>query len=217
MKPLHTHCLRCKKEFTDEFKERSKGNCHRCYSYNHYVKRRDCANNNIKYDEDGKRIITENCLSCGGLFGGTNKRGKPIKKASSQYCRTCYARIYRKVGGKKCDKCGDEILDRTTKSLCKRCYVPIRDMLSSKEKKDKLKNARLDKHILEAIRLIIVRYKFGGYDPVDHFRLVDLYLSVMGEENLLNGKGYDNMEMEGQIIYMLKDLKQIYDKNKAMS
>jgi len=213
MNNKHTHCLRCNKEFTDEFKERAKGNCKTCYSYTNYIKRRNYANNNIKYDENGKRIVTDKCLSCNGLFDSLNKKGKPIKRASSQYCRTCYAKVYRNTSGKKCEKCGDEILERTAKSICKRCYTPIRDMLSSKERKSKLKSNNVDKHLLEEIRLTMVRYKFGFYNLADHFRLADLYINVIGENNLLNGKAYDNMEMENQIIYMLKDLKQIYDKN----
>jgi len=201
---LHSNCEKCSLDFTQEEnsdKYIAKGMCKNCYWKTHYEE-------NYKV----KKVDLGFCSSCNVKWGDINKKGHVVKKVGT-LCQNCYSIIYRKKD-KICVVCLTPILNKTTRDVCKRCFVPVGD----KRKKEKV--TRISKVIknndykptsedYETLKRLLVRYKLGICSPVDPYIVLDFYITlVIGEGKL---SPYEAMESEDQITYMLKDLKEVYD------
>lgn len=198
------NCISCEVIFMQEDGKdihHAGGMCRACYYKSRYYKFSTVRKNpNLGY-----------CYNCKELWGTISSKGKEVKNHSSQLCAPCYHREY-KYTTKICKICNEEILNKTARNVCKRCFVPIKDNIKKEKDKKQLINDKVDKIQFEKLRLLLVRYKFGNNDDIDNYILLDLYMSLICKE--VHISKYENIDATAQIIYMLKDLKELYENYK---
>lgn len=167
----------------------------------------------------------DNCMCCGVEFGTMDEKGKIIKYHAKGFCRRCYNNIYEKktyqkkekVKATHCVVCGKEFDDNLklcSKAMCRACYYIYNKSAIKKPKVIKppkqLKTDKqsLDRETKETIRRLLNKFKYGIYDEVDIYILLDLYIYLSKKEQFVD------IKIEKEIIAMLKFLKKIYDDDK---
>jgi hypothetical protein len=90
------------------------------------------------------------------------------------------------------------------------CPVCKQNEMGSKRWKRKKRSPHIidDREIIEMIRRLLVRFKYGTNTQVDALRVIDVYLDISDNTNLL-----DNFREDYQLIEMLRLLKLTYDYN----
>jgi len=196
-------CKVCNMDFTkDKTFYVASGMCKKCYDSLRYTK-----NFRVRVPDTGF------CKRCNVAWGSLNSKGKEVKRASNNLCRNCYHRVYKQTD-KLCVKCNELILNKTAKDICSRCFVPVAQK-RAKNPKDRLaqmiKNNgyQPSKDDYERLRKLLNRFKFGVNTSVDAFITTDFFISLITGEGGLSR--YEGMEVDAQIIYMLKDLKEVYE------
>ena len=191
-----TQCEACKKEFNEQLKWHSKNKCNPCYQKAYLDEKYPVKRTNIK---------SQSCSKCQAEFGSKNAKGKEIKKGSRGFCRRCYMQLHHQISTNTCKGCGVELIAKRL-SLCPICKG---HEMSSKKWKRKVRPPHIvDNETFELIRRLLVRYKVGHNNYADAFRVVDVYMSISDNSNLL-----DNLREDHQIVEMLKWLKQTFDYN----
>lgn len=176
-------------------KYHSRGRCNPCYQK---------AYLDEKYPVKRYKTKGTSCLECNVEFGSKNEKGKLVKKGSRGYCKRCYMRIFTQIGTKTCNGCGNEM---TTKrlSLCPVCKLSERK--AGRKRKEKEPHI-IDNETFELIRRLLVRYKLGYNNFADAFRVIDVYMDIADNSNML-----DNLREDYQIVEMLRWLKLTFDFN----
>lgn len=156
-----------------------------------------------------KKVKETNCSKCGFEFGTLNQKGRAVIKGSKGLCKTCYSRD--KKPKKECTLCGNMMLAGSNTGLCIICREDKRTKAVGKRSyKRKVKPIPfLEPETYEAIRRILVRFKYNNNTLVDNFRVADLYIEINEDAILL-----DTLTEEAQVIEMLRYLKKVYDFNK---
>jgi len=194
-------CKVCNLDFTkDKTLYVASGMCKKCYSSFRYTERF-----RVRVPDTGF------CKNCNDAWGSINSKGKEVKKSSNNLCRSCYHKVYRKMD-KLCVKCNEIILNKTAKDICSRCFIPVAVKRSKKDKLSKmLKNNKYhgNKEDYERLRKLLNRFKCGVNTQVDPFITIDFFISFITGEGGLSK--YEGMDADAQIIYMLKDLKEVYE------
>lgn len=192
-----SHCEGCQKEFGADLKYHSRNKCNPCYQKGYL---------DIRYAGKRKRTIEQtHCNECNVEFGSLNKKGKPVKKGSRGFCRPCYMRLFSKKSSNICAGCGNEMISKRL-SLCAICK---QNQTSAKKWKRKVRLPHIvDTETFELIRRLLVRYKVGHNDYADAFRVIDVYMDIADNTNLL-----DNLREDVQVVEMLRWLKQTFDYN----
>lgn len=183
LKEEYEYCSDCKKPFSSEFTHHCRGRCNPCYQR--------ITRGNIKR---AKKL--DSCVKCGDKFETINKRGTLVKRIAHNLCARCYQFGRRTTS--TCNVCGSGIKNGNIDGTCRGC----------KTRPTKIKS-KLDKEILEIIRLLLVRYRVGSNTLVDNLRVLDIYLEV--EPKAVN---LDSLTEESQVVEMLRRLKKIYDFHK---
>ena len=197
------NCKVCNLDFTkDKTFYVAAGMCKKCYSSFRYTERF-----RVRVPDTGF------CKRCNAAWGSLNSKGKEVKKSSNNLCRNCYHKVYRQTD-KLCVKCNEPIVNKTAKDICSRCFIPVAQK-RSKNPKDKLvkilKNNQYQptKEDYERLRKLLNRFKCGLNTQVDPFIAIDFFISFITGEGGLSK--YEGMEADSQIVYMLKDLKEVYE------
>jgi hypothetical protein len=172
-------CISCK----DRKALRARAMCQKCYSHAHYEKKIEV------------KVKKTHCISC-------NTELLPSVRRAGDYCSKCYSKNYRK--NKVCKQCKSG-LTGSTSGICKIC---IKDNLRNIYGFDS-SNILIKDNSLEALRKVLLRYKWNTYTLVDSYLLSHLYLEIYGHE-----KDLDYLDVESQLLYMLGQLKKTYDFNK---
>lgn len=189
-----THCKHCGIEFGTINKKGRIVNyyandlCRACYIYLY----------NQKYNIDNENYIprvsikTTHCLECGREFGvDLNALGNPLKLHCKGLCNSCYTILYRNK--KKLPKVKKEPKPKP----------------KPKPKKQTIEEGiHLEREYKERLRKLLNRFKYGVYNKVDIFELVNYYMDF-------SYKLYFNKSLNYQIVEMLKLLKNIYDNDKG--
>ena len=199
-------CLICNVNFlqadgTDLY--HAKDRCSSCYSKLIYERK--------QLLKSPKKINLGYCYKCKAEWGSINNKGREIKIFSGQLCSSCYNLEYKSNRTKICLICNEIILNKTTRNVCKRCFVPVKVKLS-KKKEAELKKLTYAKEELEKLRLLLVRFNRNMNTYVDYYILVDLYMTLVCNE--VHISKYENIDVKAQIVYMLKDLTELYDNHK---
>lgn len=198
------NCKVCNMDFTkDKTLYVAAGMCKKCYSSHRYTQ-----TFRVKPLTD-----TGFCKRCELEWGSINHKGKEVKKSSNNLCRNCYHKVYRQMN-KLCSVCNEIILNKTAKNVCSRCFVPvaIKRLKNPKAKLDKMiknNNYQPTKNDYESLRKLLNRFKCGVNTQVDPFITIDFFISFITGEGGLSK--YEGMDADAQIIYMLKDLKEVYE------
>ena len=153
--------------------------------------------------------VETNCSLCGAEYGTINHKGRAISKGSHGLCKPCYSKSKRSK--KECTKCGNMMLTGSNTGLCAVCKELKRLATNRRGYVKKLKPLpHLDPETYEAVRRLLVRFKFGHNSLVDNFRVADIYMDINDDPVLL-----DTLNEETQVVEMLKNLKKVYDFNKV--
>jgi hypothetical protein len=189
-----SHCEGCQKEFNKDLPYNARNRCNACYQRDY---------NKLKHQP---RSIIKNCVLCNLEFGSLNEKGKLVRKGAQNHCKRCYANAFNKLKSSTCKGCGSEMATKRL-SLCPICK---QNETGSKRWKRKKRSPHIitDNELIESIRRLLVRYKYGTNTHVDALRVIDVYLDVSDNTNIL-----DNFREDFQIIEMLKWLKLTYDYN----
>jgi hypothetical protein len=191
-----SHCEGCQKEFNKDFPYHSRNMCNPCYQREY----------NQKKNEPKKINSVVACIICNLNFGSLNHKGKLVRKGAQNHCKHCYANIFNKLKSSTCKGCGNEMITPRL-SLCPVCK---QNEMGSKRWKRKKRSPHIidDREIIEMIRRLLVRFKYGTNTQVDALRVIDVYLDISDNTNLL-----DNFREDYQLIEMLRWLKLTYDYN----
>jgi hypothetical protein len=199
---LIDNCKDCNMDFTqDRSLHICIGLCKKCYQNFNYTKRFGL-----------KSINTGACINCNAAWGDLNKKGKIVKRQANNLCRQCYHKIYKQTG-KLCVNCKEPILNKTTKDICSRCFIPVTEkrIKNADGKLVRVKKVKyqISKDEYENLRKLLNRFKFGVNTLVDTFKVIDFFIILVAGEGGLSK--YESMDADAQIIYMLKDLKEVYE------
>jgi hypothetical protein len=96
------------------------------------------------------------------------------------------------------------MLNKSITSLCGVCKLkrPVKRL----RKLAKIPNIEYEN--FELVRRLLVRYKLGIDNPIDSFRVVDVYLDMKDAPAFL-----DTLTERAQVVEMLKTLKETFDYN----
>lgn len=193
-------CIDCEYVFDDFRKYHSRDRCNPCYQ-RLYVK-----GISAKYK---RKEVETNCKLCNVEYGTINAKGRHVMKGSHGLCKSCYAK--ERKPKKECDKCGNMMISGSNTGLCVVCRELKRSESGKKNyNKKKIKPLpHLDLETYEAIRRLLIRFKFGTNNMVDNFRVLDFYMELFDNPIFL-----DTLAEEDQIVEMLRYLKKVYDFNK---
>jgi hypothetical protein len=144
------------------------------------------------------------CSVCNTEYGTINHKGRAVVKGPKSMCRPCYSKI--KKPKKICSNCGNIMLSGSNTGLCVVCRDVKRRPYTRKIKE----LPYVDEETYEAVRRLLVRFKFGNNNIVDNFRVVDVYVELCENPIFL-----DTLTEEAQIVEMLRYLKKVYDYNKV--
>lgn len=190
----HKECKNCGVQFSNTWsrppKHFSKGLCKPCWT-----------------------LEKENapCTGCGVEFRG-NKL--PVGKGM---CRPCYDKWRKSSLHFQCIECGTSIKSGSIKGICSTCKAFKREELKRSILEYEVSGAsgterklpKIDEGILQRIRMILVRFKWGYVNTSHYYEVADVFDIVYGYVQQLDTKPVD-----AQIIIMVKRLKEVYDFNK---
>lgn len=182
------NCIGCGLLFGDGVKWVAKDFCMKCYNKNYNLK--------------NKVEKPPNCKGCGLIWGSINRRGNIVKRATTIFCSSCYPRI--KDQSNKCLKCGDII--RAIHEMCKQCKMEDQPKYGVTKANDQM---RMNRETYESVRRLLSRFKVGSQTPIDHWIVLDLYLSLFGYDVYL-----DQYAEADQVYKMLRKLKNTWEWNK---
>ena len=190
-------CEGCGYVFDDIKKYHSKNRCNPCYQKDY-----------VKKSLPTKKDKETNCSECNGKYGTLNDKGKAIVRGPKGLCKKCYGR--NKKPKKECIECGNMMLAGSNTGLCAVCKERKRAEKGGRRWVKKVKPLPvLDIETYEAVRRLLVRYKYGTNTLVDNFRVADIYMDINENSILL-----DTLTEEVQVVEMLKNLKVVFDFNK---
>ena len=193
-------CIDCEYVFDKNKPYHSRDRCNACYQ-KIYLKGK------MSFMYKDKKVET-NCSLCGAEYGSINHKGRAIIKGSHGLCKPCY--VKERKPKKECTICGNMMLTGSNTGLCAICKEEKRITTNRRGYVKKIKPLpHLDIETYEAVRRLLVRYKFGNNTLVDNFRVADIYMDINDDPVLL-----DTLNEETQVIEMLKNLKKVYDFNK---
>jgi hypothetical protein len=196
-KPLK--CEGCNKDFGDILTENN------IVKYHARNKCNPCYQKTYLNEKNPAKVKSTCCIECKNEFGSKIEKGRIVKKGSRGYCKRCYMRIFTQVGSKTCAGCGNEMTSKRL-SLCPVCKLNKKS--AGKWKRKERTPDIIDNETFELIRRLLARYKVGHNNMADAFRVIDVYMDVADNTNLL-----DNLREDYQIIEMLKWLKLTFDFN----
>lgn len=195
-KEKSSFCIDCGYVFDDFKKYHARERCNPCYQKLYTLKR---------FPAKEKET---NCNRCGYEYGTVNEKGKAVIKGSKGSCKSCYTKDRKPK--KECTNCGNMMIAGSNTGLCEVCKELKRAEGGRRGYNRKVKPIPfLEPETYEAVRRILVRFKYNNNSLVDNFRVADLYMEVNDDPILL-----DTLTEEAQVIEMLKNLKKIYDFNK---
>jgi hypothetical protein len=193
-------CIDCLYVFDSLKKYHSRDRCNPCYQ-KLYIK-----------DKlgDKKKEVSTTCSICNAEYGSINEKGRAVIRGPKNCCKKCYSKS--KKPKKECENCGNTMLAGSNTGLCVVCRELKRENntnLKRKYTKKVIPLPFLDVETYEAVRRLLVRFKFGNNGIVDNFRVVDIYMDLYDNPVFL-----DTLTEEAQIVEMLRYLKKVYDFNK---
>lgn len=192
-------CLDCLYVFDDFKKYHSRDRCNPCYQ-KLYIK--------DKLGDKKKKEVSTTCSICNAEYGSLNEKGRAVIRGPKDKCKKCYSRA--KKPKKECENCGNTMLAGSNTGLCVVCRELKRSESGKRKYNKKVKPLPiLDIETYEAVRRLLVRFKYGNNGIVDNFRVVDIYMDLYDNPVFL-----DTLTEEAQIVEMLRYLKKVYDFNK---
>lgn len=199
IKDKSSFCIDCEYVFDIHKPYHSRDRCNPCYQKIYLKGKMNLLNDKPK---------DINCLLCGVEYGTLNDKGRAVRKGSHSLCKTCYTRERRPK--KECIQCGNMMLIGSNTGLCAICKEEKRISANKRGYAKKVKPLpQLDIETYEAVRRLLVRFKFGSNTLVDNFRVANIYMDINNDPVLL-----DTLNEETQVVEMLKNLKRVYDFNK---
>jgi hypothetical protein len=189
---VHKNCSGCKRDFNKDVKHAARGYCNRCY-LRQYNKDKGVDFGVVKKS----RLKQEHCSCCQLKFGSLNSKNKEVILRSSNLCRQCWYKNYRKNLITKCTSCNAEY-DKASSSIhCSNCRQYKRKRYNTQPNVLPTYDER------EKIRLLLNRFKHGTQTLVDPFILIDLYMTFYNDDS------------NTALVTMLRRLKITYDLNKV--
>ena len=155
------------------------------------------------------------CSTCHRQIGSFDERGKEIKKAANNKCKRCYTVEYKNKVSDICGNCGGQLVKPSARAFCKLCKKVNKEeyrLRTNNANKNRTKAEKqtegvpMTKRQREEIRRLLVMYKWGLQNSVDHFRLISVYLEIYNADEELS-----SFTEESQIIIVLKTLKKLFD------
>ena len=193
-------CIDCEYVFDKNRPYHSRNRCNPCYQ-------RVYLRGEMSFLYKAKEVET-NCSLCGAEYGTINHKGRAISKGSHGLCKPCYAK--ERKPKKECIECGNMMLVGSNTGLCAVCKENKRISKNRRGYVRKIKPLpHLDPETYEAVRRLLVRFKFGNNNLVDNFRVADIYTDLFDNPVFL-----DTLAEEDQVVEMLRYLKKVYDFNK---
>ena len=193
-------CIDCEYVFDKHKPYHSRDRCNPCYQ-------RIYLKGKMTFLYKTEKVET-NCSLCNAEYGTINHKGRAISKGSHGLCKPCYGRSRKSK--KECTVCGNMMLVGSNTGLCAVCKENRR---IAKNRRGYVKRIKplphLDPETYEAVRILLVRFKFGNNSLVDNFRVANIYMDINDDPVLL-----DTLNEETQVIEMLRNLKKVYDFNK---
>jgi hypothetical protein len=148
----------------------SNGLCKSCYHNKRYIETKK------KLIEDGHNIRTyeteklPNCKTCGESFS-------IVKRCAKNLCTSCYNKSTKAIRSDKCSRCKCQLDKFRIRNICDHCRV-------KKGKTEKIEKPDLQQ--ISTMKLLITKSKWNLLDEIDYFRIIDLYLQVVGHDEKLN-------------------------------
>jgi hypothetical protein len=160
--------------------------CSRCYQ-----KRRKAL-----LPKKPPRIKYTECIECEVPFTEIKHQGKGM-------CARCYRRHL--LDFKNCITCGIKLFGKSKHGLCRVCKA------ESGITQTRRKPIIIEPETIQQIKLLLIRVKHGLHNDIDIFLILNLHLECCGYQTL-----FDNYSPDYQAYLMLKELKNIYEKNKHL-
>lgn len=199
------NCVNCRREFTDVVKNFCKNKCQHCY----FSER--SGTNSLP-----KEVKVESCIKCGRKPGDLDSKGRPLANLVKGLCRKHYNSFYLQSACDICKSCGLKFKSPRLSCLCSMCK-PVKEHQPKKVKKMKsgllIKRRDIPQETLQTMLTLFRRYKNGTQSPIDHFRVVDVFLDVFAGHPFVYNSMLDSYNEESQVVAMLRELKKIYDNN----
>jgi len=155
------------------------------------------------------------CSTCHRQIGSFDERGKEIKKAAANKCKRCYTVEYKNKLSNTCGNCGGKLVRPSSRAFCKLCKKVNKEeyrLRTNNANKNRTKAEKQTQGVpmtilqREEIRRLLVMYKWGLQNSVDHYRLISVYLEIYNADEELS-----SFTEESQIIIVLKTLKKLFD------